>query len=89
MAVVKKKPTQKSKKDISFMQKLRPIFLIIFCLFIVYVYYLSTIDQLLPQIIKIFSALISYAQSIPTSILLIIGYTLIIFYVGFIVGKKA
>ncbi len=88
MAEVKKKSNKTSKKDKNYIQKLRPIVLIIFCLFIVYVYYLFTIDQLMPQLINLYSSLITFAQSIPRSFLMIIGYTLIIFYAGFIVGKK-
>lgn len=88
MAVVRRNSNKKGKKEISFIKLIRPAFFIVICLILVYVYYLSTIDQLLPQLMKLYGALIHFAQSIPTSILLIIGYTLMIFYAGYLVGRK-
>lgn len=88
MAVVRKTANKKSNKERAIIKLFRPIFIIVFCLLIVHVYYLSTIDQLLPQLMKLSAALITFAKSIPTSILLVLGYTLVIFYAGYIVGKK-
>ncbi|HZH62584.1 MAG TPA: hypothetical protein VEY70_24080 [Metabacillus sp.] len=90
MAIVRNTSNKKKKrkKEITFIQILRPASFIIIGLLIVHIYYLSTIDQLLPQIMKIYIGLIHFVQSIPTSILLIIGYSLLIFYMGYIVGKK-
>ncbi len=91
MAVVKNNPNKnkgKQNKETKYMQLLRASFFIFFGLFIVHLYYLSTKDQLLPQILKISTALFTFIQTIPTSILMIIGYTILIFYVGYKVGKR-
>ena len=88
MAVVRKTANKKGNKERIIIKLFRPIFIIVFCLLIVHVYYLSTIDQLVPQLMKLSADLIMFAKSITTSILLVFGYTLVIFYAGYIVGKK-
>ncbi|MCV9885867.1 hypothetical protein [Metabacillus halosaccharovorans] len=85
---MRKTAKKKGNKERTIIKLFRPIFIIVFCLLIVHVYYLSTIDQLVPQLMKLSAALIMFAKSIPTSILLVFGYTLVIFYAGYIVGKK-
>lgn len=67
---------------------LRALFFITIGLLIVYIYYLSTEDQLLKQLVKLTSAIVTIFKSIPMPIFIIIGYTLLIFYVGFQVGRR-
>ncbi|MGM0875757.1 MAG: hypothetical protein ACQEWV_13405 [Bacillota bacterium] len=67
---------------------LRASFFITIGLLIVYIYYLSTEGKLLNQLLKISSTLVTFFKSIPMPILIIIGYTILIFYVGYQVGKK-
>jgi ABC-type methionine transport system permease subunit len=83
-----KKSGTKAKKKTNIAQISRALFFIILCLFIVNIYYLSTKDQLLPQILKAYSALVNFSQSIPTPILMLICYSIVIFYIGYLVGMK-
>ncbi|UGB28908.1 hypothetical protein [Metabacillus sp. B2-18] len=83
-----KKTGSKAKKQTNITQIFRALFFIILCLFIVNIYYLSTKDQLVPQILKAYSALVNFSLSITTPILMLIGYSIVIFYFGYFVGMK-
>ncbi|MFD2214628.1 hypothetical protein [Metabacillus endolithicus] len=83
-----KKAGSKAKKQTNITQIIRALFFIILCLFIVNIYYLSTKDQLVPQILKAYSAIVNFSLSIPTPILMLIGYSIVIFYIGYFVGVK-
>lgn len=83
-----KKPRNKTNKQVSFVHILRASFFITMGLLIVNIYYLSTKDQLLPQLLKIYSASLSFVQSIPTFILIMIGYSILIFSFGYYIGKR-
>ncbi|WP_338786378.1 hypothetical protein [Metabacillus sp. FJAT-53654] len=67
---------------------LRALFFITIGILIVYIYYLSTEDQLLKQLIKMSSVIVTIFKSVPMPIFIIIGYTLLIFYAGYQVGRK-
>ncbi|MBO1514181.1 hypothetical protein [Metabacillus bambusae] len=67
---------------------IRALFFITIGLLIVYIYYLSTEDLLLKQLVKLSSAIITIFKSVPMPFFIIIGYTLLIFYVGYQVGRK-
>lgn len=83
-----KKAGSKAKKQTNITQILRALFFIILCLFIVNIYYLSTKDQLVPQILNAYSAFVNFSLSIPTPILMLIGYSIVIFFIGYFVGVK-
>jgi hypothetical protein len=76
------------KKGASFRQILRVSFFLVIGLLIVYIYYLMTEDKLLSQIVKLSSIFVTFIKSIPMPVFFIIGYTILVFYVGYLVGKK-
>jgi hypothetical protein len=67
---------------------LRAFLFITIGLLIVFLYYLYTKDKLLIYILQLSSAFITFIKSIPMPIYMMIGYTILIFYVGYLVGKR-
>jgi ABC-type methionine transport system permease subunit len=89
---ISKNTPNKSKSghrmDTSIRLMLRASFFIFIGVLIVYMYYLSTEDKLLNQLLKMSSMIVSTLKSVPLPILIIIGYTMVVFYVGYQVGKN-
>jgi hypothetical protein len=69
-------------------QILRAFLFITIGLLIVFIYYLYTKDKLLIYILQLSSAFITFIKCIPMPIYMMIGYTILIFYVGYLVGKR-
>jgi hypothetical protein len=88
MDAAKNSQNKAKRKSIPITPILRAAFFIMLGLLIVYLYFLSTEDQLLKQLLNVSSSLVTLSKSIPQPILILIGYTMLIFYIGFLVGKK-
>lgn len=88
MDATKNTQNKAKRKDTPITPILRASFFIMLGLLIVYLYYLSTEDRLHKLVLTISSALVTFFTSIPQPILILIGYTMLIFYIGYLVGKK-
>lgn len=76
------------RKGTPIRQILRALLFITIGLLIVFLYYLYTEETLLIYILQLSSAFITFIKSIPMPIFMMIGYTILIFYVGYLVGKR-
>ena len=85
---IQTKRNRTRKKGTSFRQIFRASLFLVTGLLIVYIYYLMTEDKLLSQIVKLSSIFVTFIKSIPMPVFFIMGYTILIFYVGYLVGKK-
>jgi hypothetical protein len=88
MDAAKNTQNKSKRKEPPLTPILRASLFIMLGLLIVYLYYLSTEDRLLKQVLVISSAFVTFFTSIPQPILILIGYTMLIFYIGYLVGKK-
>ena len=88
--VKKMQPKRKRtrKKRISVRQIIRASFFFVIGLLIVYIYYLSTKGELQSQVVKLSSNVAALIKSIPMPVFFLIGYSVLLFYAGYLVGKK-
>jgi hypothetical protein len=88
--VKKTQPKRKltRKKRASVRQVMRASFFFVLGILIVYIYYLSTKDQLQSQFVRLSSNVADLIKSIPMPVFFLIGYSALLFYAGYLVGKK-